>query len=229
VPDRFFRARKGGWPDMDVWRDSARDDSWGWAEFLRRSGRGSPFAGDVQDEGFDPESTAERRSMRNERAPDFSDRGPRRRRPIEHGDMRWLILDLIDQRSRHGYDIIRAIEATFEGHYSPSSGVIYPTLSLLEEAGLILGEASNSRKVYRLTETGRAEIEANRATIAVVRERIDAARVMMQGPSGELMEALGGLRTAIVKRLDADGWSKDSLARISGLLGATASKIGERQ
>ena len=86
-------------------------------------------------------------------------------RPLEQGDLRWLTLDLIAAQPRHGYEIIKAIADALNGHYTPSPGVIYPTLTLLEETGLIAGEAQGPKKLYRLTDEGRAEVDAHAADI----------------------------------------------------------------
>jgi len=93
-------------------------------------------------------------------------RGPGRpERPLEQGDLRWLVLDLIAAQPRHGYEIIRAIEDMMNGHYTPSPGVIYPTLTFLEETGLISSEAQATKKLYTLTEEGRIALEANAAEV----------------------------------------------------------------
>ena len=84
-----------------------------------------------------------------------------------HGDLRLVILHLIAERPRHGYDIIKAIEERVGGTYSPSPGVIYPTLTLLEEQGFVTVAAEEGgRKLHAITEEGRAFLEANRRTLA---------------------------------------------------------------
>lgn len=148
-----------------------------------------------------------------------------RRRPIEHGDMRWLILDLINERPRHGYDIIKAIEGLFEGQYSPSSGVIYPTLSVLVEAGLIEREIEGTKKIYKIADAGHVELSASRATVVTMRERIEAARTLFGGPPPELLHALGDLRDAITERLKQRAVSQSSLQKIIDVLAAATKEI----
>jgi DNA-binding PadR family transcriptional regulator len=91
-------------------------------------------------------------------------RGGRGGRLFDYGDLRLLLLAMIAERPRHGYELIKAIEERFGGSYSPSPGVIYPTLSWLVDMGYAAGEAEDSgRKSYRITAEGEAFLVANRA------------------------------------------------------------------
>jgi DNA-binding PadR family transcriptional regulator len=80
----------------------------------------------------------------------------------ERGEVRWLVLEALEDGPKHGYGIIQAIEQRTKGSYKPSPGSIYPTLQLLEEMDLVQCAQDGSRKVYELTDTGRAELEAHR-------------------------------------------------------------------
>ena len=75
-----------------------------------------------------------------------------------HGRLRLYLLKLLDESPRHGYDVIRELEDRFMGLYSPSAGTIYPRLARLESEGLVTHEVSVGRKVYRITDAGRAEL-----------------------------------------------------------------------
>jgi DNA-binding PadR family transcriptional regulator len=154
-------------------------------------------------------------------------RGPDRpERPFEQGDLRWLVLDLIAQQPRHGYELIKAIEEMMNGAYAPSPGVIYPTLTFLEETGLIASEAQAAKKLYSLTDEGRVALEANAAAVQAVRERIEAARTRFGGvPLPEMMRAMGNLRGAIQVRLSKGEISAESLAVITGALDRAAGEI----
>ncbi len=154
-------------------------------------------------------------------------RGPGRgERPLEQGDLRRLVLDLIAAQPRHGYEIIKAIEEMMHGHYTPSPGVIYPTLTFLEETGLIAGEAQGAKKLYRLTDEGCAALEAGAAEVQAARARIEAARGRFGGPPApEMMRAMGNLRGAIQVRLARGEISPESLAAITAALDRAASEI----
>jgi len=92
----------------------------------------------------------------------FSEMVSRRRPRIGRGETRFLILDTLKTSERHGYDIMQYIQETSGGVYRPSSGTVYPALQALEELELVSTEDQSEQKVYRLTEKGREELEANR-------------------------------------------------------------------
>src|SRR5215813_5635313 len=96
-------------------------------------------------------------------------RGGRMGRVFDHGDLRYVLLQLIADKPRHGYELIKAIEEKFGGMYSPSPGVIYPTLTLLEELGHVRQEAATgTKKLYSITPEGTAHLEANRAAVDAI-------------------------------------------------------------
>src|SRR2546423_15520916 len=84
-------------------------------------------------------------------------------RVFGHGGLRLFLLKLLDEQPRYGYELIRLVEDHFLGMYTPSAGTIYPRLAALDEDGLIEHEEIDGRKVYRLTDAGRAELESRRA------------------------------------------------------------------
>jgi len=83
-----------------------------------------------------------------------------------HGRLRLYLLKLLDESPRHGYDVIRALEDRFLGLYAPSAGTVYPRLSRLEAEGLVTSADEEGRKVYRITEAGRAELAARQDELA---------------------------------------------------------------
>src|SRR5712691_1530926 len=95
--------------------------------------------------------------------------GRRHGRVFDHGDLRFVILQLIAESPRHGYEIIKAIEDKLGGAYSPSPGVVYPTLTLLEELGYAtLSASEGSKKLYSITQEGVAYLDSNRETVAAI-------------------------------------------------------------
>lgn len=86
-------------------------------------------------------------------------------RMLASGDLRLVALYLIEQQPRHGYDLIKAIEEKSAGFYTPSPGVVYPALTFLEEAGYVTSEADGNKKLYTITEEGRAHLSDNREAI----------------------------------------------------------------
>ena len=95
-------------------------------------------------------------------------------RMLAQGDLRLLALWLISEQPRHGYEIIKVLEEKTGGWYSPSPGVVYPTLTYLEEAGYARAEAQGSRKLYTITDEGRAYLEKNRGFLEGVLGRLSA-------------------------------------------------------
>ncbi len=150
----------------------------------------------------------------------------RRSRPFEQGDLRYLVMDLIAAQPRHGYEIIKAIEDALGGAYSPSPGVIYPTLTLLEETGLIAGEAQGAKKLYTLTEAGRGWLETEAAAVQAARARLDEARARFgDGPRPEILRAMGNLRAALQVRLGRGELEAETLGRITAAIDKAAGEV----
>jgi len=97
--------------------------------------------------------------------------GPPARR-AERGEVRYLILDVISEEPRHGYDIIQTIESRTGGGYRPSAGTVYPTLQLLEEMAHAKATEKEGRRLYAITDEGRAELDAHRDEVDDAFERL---------------------------------------------------------
>ena len=95
-------------------------------------------------------------------------------RMLAQGDLRLIALALIAEQPRHGYEIIKLMEEKTAGWYSPSPGVVYPTLTYLEDVGYVTVETEGSKKRYSITEEGRAYLEQNRDFVDAVFERFEA-------------------------------------------------------
>jgi DNA-binding PadR family transcriptional regulator len=91
--------------------------------------------------------------------------GLRAGKMLASGDVRLVALSLIEKQPRHGYDLIKAIEDMSKGFYSPSPGVVYPALTYLEEAGFTTSSTDGNKKLYTITETGRAHLDENREAV----------------------------------------------------------------
>lgn len=101
-------------------------------------------------------------------------------RMLASGDLRLVALYLIEQQPRHGYDLIKAVEEKSNGFYSPSPGVVYPALTFLEEAGYVTSEADGNKKLYTITEEGRAHLADNREAIQNTLDVLARAGEQMQ-------------------------------------------------
>ena len=148
-------------------------------------------------------------------------------RPLEQGDLRWIALDLIAAQPRYGYEVIKEIEDAMHGHYAPSPGAVYPMLTLLEETGLISSESKGSKRLYHLTDLGKAELDANKPSIKSARERLNEASQRF-GPSvapPELFRAMENLRGALQVRLSKAEISPEALASITEAIDKAAREI----
>ena len=149
----------------------------------------------------------------------------RARRMLAQGDLRLLALALIAEAPRHGYEIIKLVEEKTGDWYSPSPGIVYPTLTYLEEAGYVTASAEGSKKLYTITDEGRAYLEANRDIIKVVLARLEAIgervgrwrraareREMQLPPLVEA--AITHLRETVAKRLESDAEASIRLLQV---------------
>jgi DNA-binding PadR family transcriptional regulator len=94
---------------------------------------------------------------------------------FRHGGLRLYLLKLLDEAPRHGYDVIRLLQDRFLGVYSPSPGTIYPRLARLEEEGLVTHEVIDGKKVYKITDAGRAELHNRRDDLADLEDELSAS------------------------------------------------------
>jgi len=139
-------------------------------------------------------------------------------RMLAHGDLKLLALALIEEQPRHGYELIKLIEEKTSGCYSPSPGVVYPTLTFLEEAGYVTAESEGAKKRYSITEEGRAYLEENRDIADLVLARLSGLGKKMARMRRErgndrdedqsvpqlVGAALDNLRATAVKRLETE-------------------------
>ena len=113
----------------------------------------------------------------------------RAKRMLAQGDLRLVALALIAEQPRHGYEIIKLLEEKTDGWYAPSPGMVYPTLTYLEEAGHVTAQTEGAKKLYTITEEGRAHLAENRAFVDAV-----LARLSMIGESRAHAPPLRGPR-----------------------------------
>ncbi len=151
----------------------------------------------------------------------------RRGRIFEQGDLRFLILGLIAERPRHGYEIIKAIEEETGGAYTPSPGVIYPSLTLLEEMGQIAAtEGDGNRKQFAITVEGEAYLAENRSAAEAVKARMrEVASEQADRPAPEIQRAIENLRNVLFMRGERGPIDRDEAKRIAETLDRAARDI----
>jgi len=157
-------------------------------------------------------------------------------RMLAQGDLRLIALSFIVQEPRHGYEIIKLVEEKTGDWYSPSPGIVYPTLTYLEEAGYVTASTEGAKKLYAITAEGRAYLEANRDVVDAVLDRLTAIGERInrwrRGERGNrralppLVEAaFDHLRETVGKRLEAYA---DAEARLAEILARTAAELQDK-
>ena len=158
----------------------------------------------------------------------FSGRGRRRsRRMFESGELRLVLLKLIADEPRHGYDLIRAIEDLTGGEYAPSPGVVYPTLTLLQDMALIEeAPGEGPRKAFQITDEGRKHLEEREDEVEALFERLrDLAPREGSGAGPAIGRAVKNLMTALRHRVGRDGIDDELLHEIAAILDEAAQRI----
>jgi DNA-binding PadR family transcriptional regulator len=155
-----------------------------------------------------------------------SGRGGGRRRMFDGGELRLVLLKLIADKPRHGYDLIRAIEERTGGAYAPSPGIVYPTLTMLSEMGLIEEQlAEGARKQFAITPEGTAHLVEHDAEVTAMLARLDALGAMRERTDAvPIRRALHNLRSVLQSRL-GEGLDKDRMHDAAALIDEVAQKI----
>ncbi|WP_418959083.1 helix-turn-helix transcriptional regulator [Streptomyces tritici] len=138
-----------------------------------------------------------------------------------HGRLRLYLLKLLDEAPRHGYEVIRLLEERFQGLYAPSAGTVYPRLAKLEAEGLVTHASEGGRKVYSITEAGRAELAARVAELADLEQEIRDSvselaaeiRADVRGAAGRLRSEMRAAAGAQSRRARAEAQSARQQAR----------------
>jgi DNA-binding PadR family transcriptional regulator len=145
---------------------------------------------------------------------------------FDHGDLRLVVLKLIADKPSHGYELIKAIETAAGGAYAPSPGVIYPTLTLLEEMGYATqAEATGGKKLYSATQEGLDHLAANDAAVKAIFGRMETSAAGSQAFSPQLLRARENLKTALRLKLTAGALTPEQVTAIAQAMDAAAIAI----
>lgn len=145
--------------------------------------------------------------------------GGRRQRFFGHGELRLIILDILSRSASHGYELIKEIETLTQGNYSPSPGVIYPTLDLLQDQGLISVEDDNGRKKILISEEGKQLHAENQEHLAHIQERLQARMVgceLRRDP--QMKRALENFKAVLDLKVNQQASSAAQLKQIIGII-----------
>jgi len=145
------------------------------------------------------------------------------------GDLRLVLLSLIDEKPRHGYELIKELEQKFSGSYTPSPGSVYPTLTLLEELGLLRSTAEEgTKRLFEITAAGKRHLAENEAALASALARMDMAAKAASGerPPMDLHHAMHTLKAALM--FHRGGWDDKETERVRKIIEDAAQEIGRR-
>lgn len=158
---------------------------------------------------------------------DREERGGRKRRVFDSGELKLVLLRLISDEPRHGYDLIRAIETLTGGAYAPSPGVIYPTVTLLQDMGLIEETGSEgARKAFAVTPEGAMHLEERREEVEAIFARLAAMGEARDRPDAmAVRRAMHNLRTVLRNRLMRGEMDEKTVDSAIALIDETARKI----
>ncbi|KAA8728929.1 PadR family transcriptional regulator [Ewingella americana] len=146
--------------------------------------------------------------------------GERVQRLFEHGDLRRVLLALVAKKPSHGYELIKAIEEASSGLYVPSPGVIYPTLTLLEEQDFLEAVATgNGRKSYQITEAGKIELAQHQEVVDIIFARLAGATRPRGGNLAEgISDAMHRLKRVLRGNMMRGDLSAEQVARVNATL-----------
>src|SRR5271155_4373847 len=155
--------------------------------------------------------------------------GGGRERHFDNGELRYVILQLIADNPSYGYEIIKAIEERLAGGYAPSPGVVYPTLTMLEEEGYAtVSSTEGSKKLYAATELGLEYLKENKVVLKAILGRMEqAGKVFGRGRSPQIMRAIMNLRYALKIRTERSNLSAEQVRKIAEAIDAAARVIDE--
>jgi DNA-binding PadR family transcriptional regulator len=180
--------------------------------------------------GSRPEMDVERFFHWIERLNDSEHRrngGGRSRRMFDGGELRLVLLKLIADAPRHGYELIKAIEELTGGAYAPSPGIVYPALSMLDEMDLVAEQPSEgAKKRFAITESGRAHLAEKADEVAALMARLESiGEHRASSDRAPIRRAMRNLRTVLQNRLEAGNLSDDHAHEIAELIDTIVHKI----
>lgn len=155
--------------------------------------------------------------------------GGRRQRFFGHGELRLVILDILTRNASHGYELIKAIESLTQGNYTPSPGVIYPTLDFLQDQQLItLTEEENGRKKIEITVAGQQWLDENQEHLEHIQERVKARCVGFQlRKNPQMKRALDNFKAVLDLKVNQEETSDAQLKQIIGVIDRAALEISQ--
>lgn len=147
-------------------------------------------------------------------------------RLFDSGELRFVILSYIAEKPSHGYEIMKGITEELGGAYAPSAGVIYPTLSQLEDEGFATVVAEGGKKLYTITEAGRKELDANKERIDSLLKRIQQmGEAFESGRAPQIMRAIHNFKLALKLRFGQGDLTSEQIQKIAAIIDTAARDV----
>jgi DNA-binding PadR family transcriptional regulator len=145
---------------------------------------------------------------------------------FESGEMKFVILRLLKEKPRHGYEVMKGLEEKLAGYYTPSAGTVYPTLQLLEDEGFVRVVETDGKKVYHVTPEGERYLEEHRDLLDEIIDRVrETVRDFAGGGIGEVQSAFAKLAGTTFKRAWRRGPDDPALRQVAEILKKAADDV----
>jgi DNA-binding PadR family transcriptional regulator len=153
-------------------------------------------------------------------------RGGRKRRVFRRGDLKYMVLGLLEEKPMHGYEVMQRLEEESGGYYSASPGSVYPVLQMLEDQGYVRAQQADGKKVYHITEEGRAFLHEHRDRVEDVTDRVDDFASMFTGRGmGELTRTFVRMaQVSLQQAMEAAG-DRDAVESLRAVLERATNEI----
>lgn len=153
-------------------------------------------------------------------------KGRRRHQWFESGDMKYVILKVLREKPMHGYEVMKVLEERTNGCYKPSPGTVYPTLQWLEDEGLVRASEVEGKKVYEITDTGRAFLDEHRSVVDEIFDRVtETIDRFTADPMPEVSRAVGRVVSLAYKTTWRAGDDRARTKRVVEILEKAAADL----
>ncbi len=146
---------------------------------------------------------------------------------FERGDIKYVILSLLAEKPRHGYEIIKEMESRFCGFYSPSPGTVYPTLQMLEDLGLVKSKEEDGKRIFEITEKGLQELKERKEKVESFWDKTENWKSFRMDDLNDLFEDLADLKKFVRMRMHGRGLTAEKLKKIRKIISLAKNEILE--
>ncbi len=146
---------------------------------------------------------------------------------FERGDIKYLILDLLMEKPRHGYEIIKELESRYCGFYTPSAGTVYPTLQMLEDLDWVKSKEQDGKRVFEITEKGKEELKNRKQRVESIWDQAEHWKSFKLEDLNDLFEDLAELKKFIRGKMHSRGLNAEKMKRIRKIVSQAREEILE--